>query len=134
MSDDANILAGLYGLRQVPPGWVDLVTALALGLLLAALIALALRAFRRRARSNHSDLIEAYRTLPEPQRITALAALLRDLTNRDAPGPGRWTRRAVDRLGIDPGLVAALDETLYRPGPSVTPERLETAIAVAARG
>ncbi|MEM8842512.1 MAG: hypothetical protein AAGD47_12125, partial [Pseudomonadota bacterium] len=72
------------------------------------------------------------RSLPGPQRVTALAAVLRDLTNRTAPGPGRWTRRAVEQMGVDPGLIEALEQTLYRPGPSVTPERLETAIATAA--
>ncbi|MEO1492188.1 MAG: hypothetical protein AAFV19_08555 [Pseudomonadota bacterium] len=124
MPEDADILAGLYGLREVPPSILDVIAALALGLVLAGLIGMGLSAFRGRSRRQRwQDRLAMTHSLPEPEKTLHLAMLLRDATEQTSPGSGRWTERAARRFEFDAAEISSLSEALYRPG-ETTSDRL----------
>ena len=110
-----------------------LIAALGLGLLAAGLAAVAIRAFRARPRRPglHAR-IAAARALPQPDRAMVLAALLRDRTDREAPGETPWPDRAVAAFGLDQATARRLGD-LYRPGPAPDSDALETALVAAGR-
>lgn len=133
MAEDADILKGLYGLRLDAPGLAELLIVLGLGLAVAAIFCALLRLFRRRVRPvSVADQLAACRSLPRAERLTALAALLLELTDRAAPGPDPWTGRA-ETLGVAPGLLGDLRVALYRPDPDLNTDDLEHAVLRAAR-
>lgn len=135
MADEANTLAGLYGLRDAAPSIADVATGLGLGLLMAALIAVALRWFRAPRRDGTHTLtnrIAAATALPPPERIAALAGLLHALTEQHHPGPQAWTARAAAGFGLDQRDLDAIAKTLYRADAGVDPAPLEHAVRRAA--
>lgn len=134
MAEQADILAGLHDLRMGPPGFADLVTALALGLIAAALVGLLLRAVTaRRRQQTMLARVRAAQTLPAAERSLSLLLLLREMTERCAPGPGPWTARAARLCGIAQADLQGACDGLYRPGGAALPEALETAMLRVAR-
>lgn len=130
---DELALSGLYGLRVAPLGWAEVAAALALGLLIAWLIGSAVMAFRARPRPEQLPMcIAAARALPAVDRSMVLCGLLKELTERQAPGAGPWSQRAVAAFGIDRETARRLAD-LYRPGPLPDPELLERAVLTASR-
>lgn len=119
------LLSGLYGLRLEAVHWSDLAAALSIGLAVAALIGLLLLAFRSR-RSGHglARRIAVSRTLPDADRAMVLCGLLRELTDRRAPGDTEWQDRAIGAFSLDTALAEPLKD-LYRPGPGPDPDLLE---------
>lgn len=122
------VLSGLYGLRVDPFAWSDVAAALSIGLAAAGLIGLFVQLFRRlpRAKSAAARIVAA-RALPDADRAMVLCGVLKDLTDRRAPGGAAWYERAVNTFNLDPVLAASLAD-LYRPGPAPDPEVLETAL------
>lgn len=118
-------LGGLYGLRDLPLGWAELIAAVALGLLLAGLLALSATLFRKRSGPPPlaRQIIAARRLAPDGRAIV-LTGLLRDLTNQTAPGPAPWPERAARHFGLDADTATALAD-LYRPGNGPDPDALE---------
>ena len=110
MPEDADILAGLHGIRLPGAEVADLLLAVALGLAAAGLVtALALAALRARpGRMSGADRLEAARALPGPERAVALVRLLRE-AGRPLPDGAA--------------------EALYRPGPGPDLDALERAAA-----
>ncbi|MEM7744771.1 MAG: hypothetical protein AAF409_13775 [Pseudomonadota bacterium] len=134
MASTADLLQGLTDLRLPEPGAAELVLALGLGLALAGVIGGLTQVFRQRpAQVPFATRIEETRTLAPPHRTVALAVLLRELTDRTAPGPQPWTERAATTFGLDHAVRAALAEGLYRPGFALDPEALEDSVRRAAR-
>lgn len=134
LPEHAEILGGLYGLREAAPGGADLLAALGLGLLIAGLIGAGLGAFRTRSRKDGvAHRVASTRDMSPPDRIAALANLLRTLTEATEPGPSDWTDRAVSQFGLDPVLLQGLRASLYTPTSSTDPEALEAAVLQAAR-
>ncbi|MEL7470294.1 MAG: hypothetical protein AAFN27_17705 [Pseudomonadota bacterium] len=133
MAEDAEILQGLYGLRLEAPGLSELFIAVGLGLALVALAVALAGVFRRNMRLVPvADRVAATRALPLAERLTALAVLLRELTDRTAPGQDPWTLRA-ETLGVAPGLLRDIGTGLYRPDPGLDAGVLEQAVLGAAR-
>lgn len=133
MPEHADTLAGLYGLRETAPGLLDLIAALGIGLLLAGIVGGLLGKFR--ARPGHFQLAEriaATRDLAPPDRTAALAAILRDVTDRAAPGADHWTARARAKFDLDGEMMASVKASLYAPRPLPEPEMLEQAVIKAA--
>lgn len=133
MSEDGDILAGLFGLREAPVGAAEVLVAFAVGLVIAGLIGMAVSLFRVRARAQTwADRIAGAQALPDGEQSLALAVLLREMTDKAAPGQTRWTERAADRFGFEPEEVEALTNALYQPGNGVT-DRLVVMATRAAR-
>lgn len=134
MPEDAEILAGLYGLRATAPDWTAMIAAFAVGLLVAGLLALLLQSFRKPpARMNIAEQIAGIRAIPDPQRIAAMSALLKELTDLAAPGETHWVDRAIAHFGLDERLMGSIGDALYRPDAIVEPADLEAALRRAAR-
>lgn len=124
-------LSGLYGLRAGDFGWPEVLAAAGLGLLFAVLIGLALHLFRGRPR-RAQDPVEAAHDLPGDVRALVLAGLLKDATDRAAPGETPWPERAEETFGLDPATVRQL-ANLYQPGTMLDPDPVERALNVARR-
>ena len=134
MPEDADILAGLHGLREVAPVWSDLAVALAAGLLVAVLLWLIVRLFQARpTRPDVAGRVGAARALPPSERAAALTGLLRDLTDRAAPGRAPWAGRAAIAFGLESDRLERLRTALYLPGTPVDLEELEALVRRAAR-
>lgn len=134
MVEDAQALEELYGLRLLAPGVAELAISIGAGLIVAALAGFVLSlAQTRRAQMPIADRVVALRRLPDADRTVVLASLLQALTDRIAPGPGRWMDRAVERLNIDGEMMEALSDALYRPSVSFDPSALEQAVIAATR-
>ena len=130
--DDA-VLAGLYGLRETPPTWLELLAALAIGLLLAGMISAAAYLFQGVTRPAMLDKrLEKIRLLPMPQRAIALASILKELTDAKVAGDVPWPERAAEAFGLEASQVEALAD-IYRSGPPLDAVALERAIRVAGR-
>lgn len=119
-------LEGLYGLKTYAFGWTELIAALALGVLLAILIGVIVHVFRRRSVPDMNRLA-AVSDLPDDARAVVLAGLLREETERLAPGDRPWTDRAAERFRLDDATVRQLSD-LYRPGARLDPEPLYQAL------
>ncbi len=133
MPEDADILTGLYGLRVAGPDWIDLATALAVGILVAALL-LKLSGGARVLRPSSLRLERSsYSDLPDRDRTTALANLLREMTEAAAPGQAHWTERAAERFGLERASLLDLRKALYDPNESFDPRRLEDMLDQACR-
>lgn len=129
LGDDAEILAGLSGLRDGAPGGAELITAIALGVLLAGLIGLGARVFQTRHRPVSLDeAIRSASTLPKPDRSVAFMSLMQSLTNRIAPGPEPWLTRARAQFGAEVAPFEAAGPALYRPDTAIDPAPLEHAL------
>lgn len=129
LGGDAEILAGLSGLREGAPGWAELITSLALGLLLAGLIGFLARAFQTRTEtSTLADAIQTASALPEPDRVIAYMCLLQSITDRVAPGPEPWLDRARITFGVETAVFEAAGPALYRPGTAIDPALLERSL------
>lgn len=130
---DEAVLSGLYGLRETPPGWSELIAAFALGLLIASAFGLAAFMFRSASRSpDIADRLVHLRALPEQERTIALAGILKDLTDRKVGGDAPWPERAASGFGLGEETAMRLGR-LYQAGPSPDPEALERAILTAGR-
>ncbi len=133
MPEHAEILAGLYGLREAPPGVADVTAAFAIGLILAGIVGMAFSVFRIRPQyKTWADRVAAARTMPEAERPLHLALLLKEATDQAAPGPERWTERAAAHFHLDPVEIQAVSDGLYRPGPMAT-DLLDEALSRAVR-
>lgn len=119
-------LEGLYGLRTDPFGWAEMTAALALGMLLALLIGVIVHGFRRRSVATRNRL-DAIPELSDDARAVVLAGLLREETERLAPGDDPWPDRAAKRFRLDAATVRQLSD-LYRPGARLDPEPLYQAL------
>lgn len=129
MDGDAEILAGLHGLRESPPGLPDLLAALALGLLLAALLGLVLRVFRSHPETPSIEArISGLREMPREDRTAALMRLLQAETDRMAPGPEPWLERARTAFGKDVHVFETVAPAIYQPETSLDPDPLEQAL------
>ena len=133
MADTPAFLQELHGLRLDAPGFAEVALALGAGLILAALIGVLLQRFRQPMPALRAeDTVQAARELPEAERVTILASLLRELTDREAPGRAPWVERARE-LGVAPNLLHDLGDALYRPDASIDVQELERAVLGAAR-
>lgn len=134
MPEHADTLSGLYGLREAAPGLIDLLAALALGLLLAGLIG-GMPGLLRAAQKGDGLAVQlsATRALPAPDRVAALAGILRDLTDRTSPGEQDWVDRAALAFSLDREMLGRVKAGLYTPGSATDadPEALERAVACA---
>ena len=125
-------LSGLYGLKLGAFGWAEIAAALGLGVLLAVLIGLAFHLFRRR-RAAATDPLARAADLPEDARAIMLAGLLRQETERLAPGDAPWPERAAKRFRLDEATAGQLAD-LYRPGARLDPAPLHRALSATRRG
>lgn len=129
MPEHADILSGLHGLRETAPGLMDLLAALGMGLLAAAGLLFLFRFFQSVERPHDVTLrLAAMRSLPGPERIAGLAALLRELTDHAAPGEADWTVRASRQFDLDIRMLGRVKAGLYAPGPPPEPDALEQAV------
>lgn len=133
MAEAADPLIGLHGLRTLDPTLADGLGALALGLLIAATV-FGLWGLRPRVKARSAGpaaRLQAARALPPDERIVALAGLLRDLTDRHAPGPDPWTARAVRHFHLPADSFAVLGPALYRRGAPLSAQTLDRAAEMA---
>ena len=129
MQSDAEVLAGLHGLRESPPDLPDLLAALALGLLLAVVIGLVLRGCRARPKATSLETkVSRLREMPREDRTVALMRLMQVLTDRMAPGPEPWLERARLAFGRDVQVFETIGPALYPPGKVLDPDPLEQAL------
>ncbi|MEO0624623.1 MAG: hypothetical protein AAFU49_21300 [Pseudomonadota bacterium] len=131
MPEHADLLAGLHGLRVPEPGLADLLVPLGLGLLIGWAALLLLRPRRPRGLTV-SEQIAALDALPEAERLTALAHLLKRQTEPTKPPATPWADRAR-RLGIPPGMLLRLRRVLYASADPAEIAELEAALRRAAR-
>lgn len=128
MPEHADLLLGLHGLRTDGPGISEIVLACALGLLLAMIVGATLRTITRRASTNSNSQrarVAAVRAMPDAEKVVALANILRDLTERRAPGPEPWLVRAERAFRLPADIHSALEDSLYLPGGGPAPDALE---------
>ncbi|MEM1299098.1 MAG: hypothetical protein AAGH68_07430 [Pseudomonadota bacterium] len=129
MPEHADVLSGLYGLRETGLGIVDIATAFGLGLLLAGIFGIAFGLLRvQKTRDPLSLRIAAACSLAEPERAASMAGLLRELTDREAPGEADWIIRAARHFDLDPAMLSRVRAELYKPGRSPDAETLERAL------
>lgn len=119
-------LEGLYGLKTHAFGLAEMMAALALGVLLATLIGAVVQLFRRRSVAV-GDSLDAISDLSDDARAVVLARLLREETERLAPGDRPWPERAAERFPLDDATVRQLSD-LYRPGARLDPDPLYRAL------
>lgn len=123
-------LQGLYAVRLAPYAWADVLAALVMGLCFALLIGGVLSIFRARRVSAIDQDIAAARRLPAEARAIVLARVLKEATERNAPGAAPWPDRAAQHFGLDTETTQALMD-LYTPGAALPPEPLERALSAA---
>lgn len=132
MPEHSDILNGLYGLKETGPGMLDLATAVGIGLLLAGIIGIALGLLpKRKTRDRLSQRVAAAQSLAEPEKTAAIVALLRELTDQEAPGEADWIIRAARHFRLDVVLLSRVRAGLYTPSPNPDTEALEQAFASA---
>lgn len=130
--DDA-ILSGLYGLRETPPGWPEIIAAIALGLLIAGFVGWIASMFRNPVRRwDIANKLAPLEILSEQDRGLALAGMLKELTDRKATGSAPWPERAATAFSLDPEIVGQLSN-LYHPSQVLDSAALERAVLKAGR-
>lgn len=118
LPEHLDILESLHGLDLPDPALSDMLAAFGAGLLLAAVIIAVIQLFARRRASDATTLqgrLTAAEQLPMAERQTALAHLLRDLTEGgDKPD---WLERARTQHNLRAEAAEMIGPALYQPDP-----------------